>query len=371
MLTYLDKLKMRSIFMKKVISAILAVIFALSCIVSCQKSKDLLTYQYDFDLSEYIKLGEYKGLPADGYRYDVTEEDIKNQVMSTLAYYAKSEKVTDRGAKFGDTVYIDYVGTIDGETFPGGSESNCEVTLGFKTFIDGFEESIVGLFPGESVSVDLTFPEPYKTNPDLAGKDVHFDITLNLIFGQQIPAYTDDFVKAYLGFDSIEEYEENLRNKMDEHYKTVYYEYVIGQTWDVLLENTEVIKYPEAELKQAYDDYVNSAKAYAEYQNMKFVDYLSVFYNMNEEEFYEHAKEYTKATTKEEMICYAIARLENISISEEEYVRRATIYATEYYELASLEALEAIYDKEVLMEVLLFDIVHERVADYAELNYLN
>jgi len=176
--------------MKKAVSLILAALALSASLVSCGSDSDLLTRKYNYDLSEYITLGDYKNLPAEGYRFEVSDAEIQQQVLATRSYYARTNDVTDRPAQAGDIVYIDYVGTIGGEEFEGGSETDCEVTIGIGTFMEGFEESLIGKNPGDSYAIDLTFPDPYPAYPENAGKDVHFEITVDSILEQELPFTT-------------------------------------------------------------------------------------------------------------------------------------------------------------------------------------
>lgn len=355
--------------MKKAVSLILAALTLSAGLVSCGTSDDLLTHKYNYDLSEYITLGEYKNLPAQGYRYEVTEEEIQQQIYATRSYYARTTDVTDRAAKTGDIVYIDYVGTIDGAEFEGGSETDCEVTIGMGTFIDGFEESLVGKNPGDSYSVDLTFPDPYPAYPENAGRDVHFEITVDSIMAQELPVYNEDFARAYLGFDSIEAFETHARELLQEHYHSIFVEYIDSQVWPALVESTTVIKYPEDEVEAMYNDIVTSNTAYAEAMGLNLSAYVEVNYGLSEEEFYESARKQCEGRVKEEMICYAIARAEGITLSEEEYQERALEYAVDTYNLNSVAAFENIFDKATIRQTIMYDLVHELVADNADVTY--
>lgn len=344
--------------------------------VSCgdgasKKSFDgILTRKYNYDLSEYITLADYKGVPANGYQYEITDEMVDQHILATRSYYARLTDVTDRGAIMGDTVYIDYVGTIDGEEFEGGSEEDCEVVLGAGAFPEEFEEAIVGATPESELSVDLTFPNPYPAAPDYSGKEVHFEIHVHNVCEQELPLYNDEFVRGYLGYDSVADFEAGVRELLAEQYQERYNEFVISQVWTTVSENTTVVKYPEKEYQTMYDDYVTAEKTYAEMKGLSFPSYVSVMYEMTEDEYYAYIKETVEARMKDEMICYAIARAENITLDEEEYIERAKEYAEDIYELDSLEAFEAIYDHDTICEILMFDKAREAVAAAAEITYL-
>jgi trigger factor len=147
---------------------------------------------------------------------------------------------------------------------------------------------------------------------------------------------------------------------------------VSDQVWDVVYENTEVIKWPDAEVSEYYNAMVESNQAYAEVMGLNFATYVSLYFDgMTEEEFYSTAKEEAEQKIKEEMIVYAIARRENLSLSEAEYTKRATEYATKYYEMASLEAFEETYDKPLIRQTILSDLVHEFIVDHADVEIKN
>ena len=279
--------------------------------------------------------------------------------------------MTDRGAQMGDTVYIDYTGTIDGAEFEGGSEEDCELTLGTGTFPDEFEEAIVGAYAGTDLSVDFTFPDPYLAAPDYSGMDVHFDIRVHTVCEQELPEYSEDFVRGYLGYDSIADFEAGVRELISERYQALYFQYVIAQVWDTVFENTTVKKYPETETKEMYDEIIAGEQYYANAQGISFADYISVNYQVTEDEYYDYIQESVEARIKEEMICYAIARAENITLTEEEYSRRATEYALDYYGLDSLEAFEAVYGEDTIRQLILIDKAKEAIVEHANVTYLN
>ena len=358
--------------MKKFISLVLSAVLLGSAMLSCSKKEDdLLTYKYNYDLSQYIDLAPYKNLPAEGYRISVTDEAVEQQILMSRAYYARLTDVTDRGAVYGDTLYIDYVATVNGEEFDGSSETDCEVVIGGGEFFEDFENALIGAYPETSLSLDLTFPDPYLRAPEHAGEDVHFDVTVHEICETELPDYTDDFVRAYLGYGSCEEYEQSVRESLLDYYTDIYYQYVSNQVWSSVLENTTVKQWPEEEITQMTDDMVGAVEAYSEMLGMTMTAYLNLYYDTTEEEFIASCREDAETQIKEEMVAYAIARAENLTLSDAEYTTRATEYAVDYYELASLEAFEALYDKSLIRQTIMIDKVIELVVDSADVTFLD
>ena len=263
----------------------------------------------------------------------------------------------------GECLAFEITDSFLGAEFEGGSETDCEFTLGTDTFV--FEDQLIGAYAGDKLSIDVTFPDPFPTYPEQAGKDVHFEISVNTVSMQELPNYTDDFARAYLGYESIADFEENVKIRLQEYYDQRYIEYIIGQTWQTVFDNTEVKKYPEAEVEALCDDLISSNESYAQASGITFETYIDFRFGMTVEEFREYCRSEAEARIKKEMICYAIAREEKLELSEEEYTKRATEYAVEYYELESLEAFEALYDKGTIKQTIMMDLVQEKVAQLA------
>ncbi len=352
--------------MKKIVSLIVSGVLLVSAFSSCSTKDDLLTYRYDYDLSEYIELADYKGLPAEGYEIDITDEDVERQILATRSYYSKLTDITDRGAEYGDTLFIDYTGTLNGEVVEDATESDAEVTIGTGSMPDGFEDMLIGTYVGDTLSFDLTMPDPYIQYPDLSGETVHFEVSVTNVCEQELPIYNNDFARAYLGYDTTEEYEEHIRERMREHYNEIYYQSIDSQIWDTIVDSTTVIKYPEKEYKQIYDDMITSIEAYATNAGLQLSAYVQAVYKMTEDEFYADIQQQAEAYVKDEMVKYAIARAEGITLTDEEYTAGAEEYAIDVYELSSVEEFEAIYDKKTIRQTLMYEKVHELVVDYAD-----
>ena len=178
-------------------------------------------YLKDVTALDYVTLpDDYADITIDADLGQVTDEDISNYIdQNVLSQYATDEKVTDRAAADGDTVNIDYVGSVDGVEFDGGNTkgNGADLTLGSHSYIDDFEDQIVGHMPGESFDVTVTFPEDYG-NEDLNGKEAVFETTLNYIKESVTPELTDDWVKENLGesmsLNSVDELKAFVKSTM-------------------------------------------------------------------------------------------------------------------------------------------------------------
>ena len=189
--------------MKKILAGALALMTAAPLLLAgCADKKNAVTYdEYNYDLSEYVKLDKYKGIEIEDYTYEITDEDIQNQVLMARSNYATATE-TSNPAALTDQLNIDYDGYMDGETFSGGSDTDCDMTLGAGQFIDGFEAGLIGAKTGDTVTLELSFPDPYTSDPSLSGKPVQFVVTVNHVYEQELPEYTDYFVKQYYGYDT-------------------------------------------------------------------------------------------------------------------------------------------------------------------------
>ena len=171
--------------MKKKIAVLAAGICALSLILTGCSSEIS---------NDYVTITKYKGVEIDKVdSTKVSDDDVESQINSVLQSKATTTEVTDRAAHNGDTVTIDYEGKKDGVAFDGGTATDAQLTLGSGTFIDGFEDGVVGHNIGDTFDLDLTFPENYG-NEELAGQAVVFTVTLKAISQTDVPELTDEFV---------------------------------------------------------------------------------------------------------------------------------------------------------------------------------
>lgn len=193
---------------------------------------------------DYVTLGQYTNLTYPEEVTSVKEEDIQSRIDSIMSSHTYTTEVTDRAVKDGDTLNIDYVGKVDGVAFEGGSTDGkgTQVTIGVTSYIDDFLEQLIGHQPGETFDIEVTFPDPYQNNPDLAGKDAVFTVTVNHIVETYTYELTDDFVVDNLqkdyGYTSIADMREKIAADLHD---TQVYNYMI----ETVLENCPVSEVPQ------------------------------------------------------------------------------------------------------------------------------
>ena len=198
--------------MKKQTVFMAAVLAAVALATGCGAKKSEVKTDYVDDLSKYVTLGEYKGLEYEETSTEVTDEDVQAELDYLLESKADVEKIMDGTVADGDTVNIDFTGMRDGVAFDGGSGTGYDLTIGSNSFIDNFEEQLIGMKPGDTKEINVTFPDPYPNNPDLAGVPVVFEVTVNYICGENIiPEMSDQFIADNTDYQTVDEYKEYVR----------------------------------------------------------------------------------------------------------------------------------------------------------------
>lgn len=330
-----------------------------AAMTSCGKDK-VLYYRYNYDLSDYITLAEYKGLPVQEVSAEVSEEDVQNQINSTVLYFAKDVEV-DRASKTYDTVHFSCTATLDGVTLDDYCEDDGSLMLGFATYGEAVEEALTGIKAGDTVEADRIL-SGIGVGDELVGKTLHYTFTITSVTEAEEQEYNDIFVKAYLGYDSVEEYEQSIRDSLAESAKNTQLNAYVSQTWNTVVENTTVLKYPEKELDQIADQLVAEIEAYTEAAGVNFDSYVEAIYGKTADEFRAYAEEVAQAQVKEDMIVYAIARAENLEVTNEQYYEYAALFMEQLGYSTEAE-LEQHYTTGAIKESILGDVVKEFIAD--------
>lgn len=258
---------------------------------------------------DYVTLPEdYASIPLKKADIEPTEEDVQSQIDSLLSQNTTTQQITDRAAADGDTVNIDYVGTVDGVAFTGGTYSGYSLTLGSGSFIDGFEDQIVGHKPGETFEVNVTFPDGYSDSTDaegnavvLSNKKAVFSVTLNYISEEILPELTDAWVEENFSSTDGVHTVEDLRA---EYQKMLYQNNLNTAVMDYLLANSTFKDLP----KEVTDYQVN--------QCLNYYYTMAQHYGYDLDSFLQAAADYNSADDL----------LDAMSDSITEYAREALLY---------------------------------------------
>lgn len=329
------------------------------------ETEDTNVYPYEYDVESMVKLGEYKGLTYTETDVSVSDDEVESQINSTLTAHATAEQITDRAVEDGDTVNIDFEGKIDGKTFDGGTASGASLTIGSGTFIDGFEDGLIGVKPGDKTTLKLKFPDEYKTNTDLAGKDVTFAVTVNYIKGDDIvPELDDDFVKG-LNIDdvsNVKEYRAYVKSQLQANKESEAEKSKQSELLQQAVDNAEIKEIPEELVTQYATQYTDYYKQYASYFGLELSDFLTQYMNQTEEEFNQSAEDYGKERAGYMLVVSAIAKAEKVDV-DALYDEKVAQYA-EQSGYADAATLEKDYSKRYLNQI----IINEEVQNILEEN---
>jgi trigger factor len=306
------------------------------------------------ELSKYVTLGQYKGLSVEAIRPVVSDADIEAELQSIVdantTYEPYDDHVTDRATMAGDYVNIDYVGTMDGEPFEGGSNEGDTVLLAENNgFIDWFEDDLYGVMPGTTVVSTGNFPENYHEH--LAGKEVTFTITVNYIAGHYtIPELTDEFIKEKTGYETVEIYKNFLRETLQAEMDSEHEMSKFQKMWQAVLDNAEEVELPESQVMFYYTSERSYYETYAAQYGYTYEEFLeAVGVDDN------YIVDMMKDRVKEEIVFYSIVKAENIEVTQEDYANGIIEYAASQG-ISESELVEQ-YGEDYIRECVLWDKV--------------
>ena len=306
--------------MKKRIARILIAVLIMTMAVSasgCSKSK--VPKRYDYDLSKYVKLGQYEGLEYEQEDRTVTDEDVRAEIDLMLEYESERVEKTEGTVKKDSVVNIDYEGSVDGETREEMTAEDQDVDIADSGMIPGFAEGLVGHKVGEEFDLPVTFPDPYLNDESLSGKPAVFKIKINCLVEEVVPEYNEEYVKEHTEYETVEEYEASVRADLEASKNEEADDIEQGQIFQQILDNSEILEYPEKEMAERKEAMIQEYKDYAEMYGMEYSEFLEMFLGLDEESFDQQADEVIKNTVKQELVLYALAKELDIKVSDKEY----------------------------------------------------
>lgn len=271
------------------------------------------------DASEYVKVGEYKGLETEPIKVNVTDKEVADAVQAKVKGATENVDVA-KGKKIenGDIVNIDYVGTIDGKEFEGGADQGYDLTIGTGTFISGFEEGLIGKKVGEEgIKLNLVFPLDYGAE-DLAGKDVVFTVKVNSAVRPTTPEYDEAFIKSQGDYKTKDEYEEAVKQELIDKKTQEAEAEQRSALWDQVLTNSEVIKYPEDVLNNYLEFNSKQLDDFATEYGVTRDEVLTQYGFASEEDFEKVNDESSKLRVEQELIMKYISDTEGLEITDEQ-----------------------------------------------------
>ena len=315
-----------------------------------------------------VKIGSYKGMKIKEFAYNVEDADVDKEIERLLDRNARKIEVSDRPCQNGDTVNIDFVGTIDGVKFDGGEAAGFDLTLGSGQFIPGFEDQVVGMNVGESRDVNVRFPENYQAE-ELKGKDAVFAVKLNSVKGKELPELTDAFIKDATGSETIEEYKAKTKERLQQQADKNSLDATENSILDAISATAEA-EIPQAMIEREIDGLVQKFEYQLMYQGLKLQDYLD-FIKTTKEEFRKNYEEQAKKNVLNQLVISQIIKDEKIEATDEEVEAKVAEQAasvdksTEEYK-KGMDPRQYDYIKSDIIITKLFDFLKANNEMYVE-----
>ena len=298
--------------------------------------------------SKYVTLGEYTGMTIDRIVTTVSDEDVQNEIQNDLYADADFREVTERGAREGDTVNIDYTGTIDGEEFEGGSDTDYDLELGSDTFLDEFESGIIGMKVGETRDISVTFPDEYDGTLD--GQTAVFSVTVNSISEVILPDYNDAYVKENYGFDTTEDFEESITAELQSQYDEDATYTACTDALSMAVDNATFDGYPEDLYNDVKDQMESENQDFAEQLGMEWTDLAGEDYDIEAD---------VLGSVHEELVVYAIAAKEKLEVTDDEF----NSFVDDNWELYEYDTKED-FLKDNNEDDLRYSLLYQKVLDF-------
>lgn len=270
-------------------------------------------YLSGINVADYVTLGEYKGIEVSVDAPVVTDEYLDSYIDYVLQSNMVTTEITDRLVEEGDIVNIDYEGKIDGVAFDGGTAQGYDLTIGSGTFIDGFEDGLIGAETGETVDVNVTFPENYQ-GEEVAGKDAVFTVTVNSISVETLPELTDEFVQGLdVGVNTVEEYRQYAYDLLMEEEQATHDSNAEIAVLEAVMAGSQIQDPPEDMTNRYYNRIIDNMTYYASLYGYDLETFLSM-QGTSEDAIRESAAQ----AGQEIIVMQAIADAEGLSVTDEE-----------------------------------------------------
>lgn len=310
-------------------------------VVQVEKGKNLI-FTAEVAVKPEVTLGEYKGIEVAKAEIEVTDEEISAELVKEQEKNAREIAVEDRAVADGDIVNLDYSGSCDGVKFEGGTAEDQTLVIGSHSFIEGFEEQLIGHNIGEEFDINVTFPEEYHA-PDLAGKAAVFAIKLNGIKVKELPAIDDDFAQDVSEFDTLDDMKADIKAKLTEQKEKAAKTDKENAVVDKIIENAEM-DIPEAMIDSETENMVNDFAQRIQYQGLTLDQYFQ-FTGMTMDKLKEEMQPQAKKAIQTRLVLEAIVAAENIEATEEdldaEYGKMAEMYQMEVEQIKQILGAQA------------------------------
>lgn len=308
-------------------------------LVQIEKGKPFI-FTAEVTLKPEVTLGDYLGVKIEKTDAKVTADDVKEELEKIREQNARLVSVTDRAVKDNDQTVIDFEGFIDGKPFEGGKGTDYPLTIGSHSFIDNFEEQIIGAKIGCEIEVNVTFPKNYQAK-ELAGKPAVFKVTVKEIKVKELPKLDDEFAKDVSEFDTLSDYKADIKKQLTEKKKEAAKQEKENKAVAKAVENA-TIDIPEAMIKNQVNNMVNEFAQRLQMQGLSIEQYIQ-YMGSNPQAFMDSLKPEAETRIRNSLVLEAVAKAENIEVTDDDY-------AKEIDRMAEMYKMEADKVKEMLGE---------------------
>ncbi len=286
-----------------------------------------LVFKATITVKPEVTVEGYKGIKVTKPSVAVSDEDVEKELTRLQERNARMVSVEDRGAEMGDTVTFDFEGFVDGEAFEGGKAENHALELGSGQFIPGFEEQLVGVTVDAELDVNVTFPEEYHAE-ELAGKPAVFKCKVHKIEKKELPEIDDELIKDGSDFDTVEEFKADAEKRLTEQREKVADDAIDEQLVDALIAGMTA-DIPAAMIENTIDERVQDFAYRLKSQGLSLDLYMQ-YTGMDKDAFRDGFREQAEKQVKVRLALEAVAKLENIEVTEEDVEAEYAKFAEQY-----------------------------------------
>ena len=326
--------------------------------VSAEEEKDVeipakeLLKATDYKVEKYVKLNDYMNMTVELSKdYTVSDADIQSYIEYLMSMYPSYEVSDKKTVESGDVVNIDYVGKIDGEEFSGGSATGQHLKIGSGSFIDGFEDGLIGANTGEERSLNLTFPEDYA-NADLAGQAVVFDVTVNKIEEKKNAVLDDAFVQRVSDFSTVDEFKADTMETLQKEKEQSAAQQVEDDAFAAAMDNSEY-SLNEAAVEQQYNNQVSYYENMFSSYGFTMESYAEMM-GQTEDEFKATLHTAAENAIKQQLLIAAVAEKEGFTVDDADRESLAERYGTDVKTLQDTYGADMVDETAMIYKVVEF-----------------
>lgn len=310
-----------------------------------------------------VTLGEYKGVQVEKAPIEVLDAEVDAEITREREANSRMVTVEDRAVEVGDVATIDFEGFIDGETFEGGKGENYDLTIGSGTFIPGFEKQLIGAKAGDELDVNVTFPEDYSAK-DLAGKDAVFKCRIHTVRVKELPEVDDEFAQEVSEFDTLEEYKQDIKNRLFENKKEEAKRAKEDAVIAKIIEGAQM-EIPDAMVDFQTEQFMDDFAQRMQMQGLGLEQYFKMT-GMDAEKYKEQMRPRALQSIQTRLTMEAVAKAEGIEVTEEDMEAEIAKMAEMYrMEVDKVKELVGDSQKEEMKKDILIQKAIDLVAEAA------